>query len=128
MKEGQSPLGEVKRNHPSHWRTSENRWIVGFSFLLMGVIFLVQNLTGWQMDDWWYLFLIVPAFASFITAWQRSKESEQIQSWRILRPLALGLFLLAMMFVLIFNLGWFMIPAGLLLIAGILLIVGVFIK
>jgi hypothetical protein len=128
MDEGQTPPSETRGKNRLNWRQNENSWIIGLSILLMGAIFLVQNRTGWQMEQWWYAFLFVPALASFVTAWRRSKEREGFPRRRILRPLALGLFLLATMFVLLFNLGWSMILVSLLLTAGFVLIIGIWIK
>ncbi len=40
-------------------------WIGGAILILIGVIFLVQNVTGFSLRNWWALFLLIPAITSF---------------------------------------------------------------
>jgi len=47
------------------------RWIGGLVLILLGGIFLLQN-TGLiqRFDNWWALFILIPALGSFATAWR----------------------------------------------------------
>lgn len=112
---------------PDNKRT-ENRWILGITLLLAGTIFLFQNLMGWRVENWWTLLLLIPASASFVTAWRRAQLNGTPQHWEILRPVAMGLLFLGILVVLLFNLPWQSFFAILFLIAGGVVLIGFFLK
>ena len=49
-------------------------WAIGVIVIVLGVIFLAKNLgwTGpeWAFDNWWALFILIPAFGSLAGAWR----------------------------------------------------------
>lgn len=40
-------------------------WIGGAILIVIGLIFLLRNLTGFSLDNWWALFILIPAATSF---------------------------------------------------------------
>ena len=48
----------------------DSPWIVGALLILLGIIFLLQNLVHFQLDNWWALFILIPAGAGFGNAWR----------------------------------------------------------
>jgi hypothetical protein len=44
-------------------------WIAGAALILLGVIFMAQNLGVFYLSNWWALFILLPAFGSFAAAW-----------------------------------------------------------
>lgn len=53
---------------------SAQSWIPGLALLILGVIFLVGNLTGYELQNWWALFILIPALVNFGNAWQSYKR------------------------------------------------------
>ena len=127
MDEGLSPSGNKQNHHASIWRKNENSWIIGISLLLGGTIFLVQNLTGWRIEKWWSILLIIPALASFVTAWRKYQKYRRTQRGAFLRLLATGLLLLMMVPVLLFSFQWQEILPTLFFPAGLVVLLGAFI-
>jgi len=123
-----SSRNEKSSPRPSNIRRTENRWILGITLFLAGTIFLFQNLTGWRIEKWWSLLLLVPASASFVTAWRRAHMNGTPQRWEILRPVAMGLFFLGILVVLLFNLPGQSFFAILFMIAGGVVLIGFFFK
>ncbi len=44
-------------------------WMFGAILILLGVLFLAQNFGVSLPHNWWALFLLIPALASFASAW-----------------------------------------------------------
>jgi hypothetical protein len=44
-------------------------WIAGGALILLGIIFMAQNLGAFYLQNWWALFILIPAVASFAAAW-----------------------------------------------------------
>ena len=55
-------MGDVRE---TQW---SGAWI-GIALIAMGVIFLVQNYLGYELHNWWALFILIPAVGSFTSAW-----------------------------------------------------------
>jgi hypothetical protein len=97
-----------------------NKWIIGFALLITGGVLLVRNLAGWQIDNWWFVLLIIPSIAAFATAWRRYNVNGSAQRSAIIRPIMIGIvFLLAAVF-LLFNLDGKIILPVLLIVVGVI--------
>ncbi len=63
---------EDRRNARERWREERRAgrgygggaWIGGAILVALGVIFLVQNLTGFELRNWWALFILLPAIGT----------------------------------------------------------------
>jgi hypothetical protein len=55
-------------------------WIGGVILILLGAVFLLQNLTGFSLDNWWALFILIPAFGAFATAWNNYRSNGSLTS------------------------------------------------
>lgn len=127
MSEGRPSRGEKQDLNPSAERYGENNWIIGITLFVAGVILLAQNLMNWRIEKWWSIFLIIPSLGSFATAWRRYRQYGHSLRRVVLRPLVIGLLMLLVVPVLLFNLEWQMILAILLFMAGFVVLIGVFI-
>jgi len=101
--------------------SSDTPWVGGVILILLGVIFLLQNFTQFQLNNWWALFILLPAFGSFATAWNIYR-----QTGRFNRP-ARGALISGGVFLLItaaflFNLSWGLVLPVLLIVWGISLL------
>ncbi len=44
--------------------------LAGVVLIAIGGIFLLTNLTGLTINNWWALFILIPAFSNFSRAWR----------------------------------------------------------
>jgi uncharacterized membrane-anchored protein len=108
----------------SRKRNADSNWILGAALLLVGVIFLLNNLTGWKLANWWMVFLLIPALGSFATAWRRYRDVGRSQRRAVIRPVVMGLILVLLMVVLLFELKWQIFLSMLLILAGVVALLG----
>ena len=104
------------------WRRSTGTaWIGGVVLILLGVVFLLQNFGGIRFDNWWALFILLPAVGSFATAWNIYRRTGQ---WN--RPargaLIGGFVLLLITATFLFNLNWGLVFPVLLIVLGVALL------
>jgi hypothetical protein len=50
-------------------RKENGAWIGGAVLIGLGIIFLLQNFGIFYLENWWALFILLPAFGAFGTAW-----------------------------------------------------------
>jgi hypothetical protein len=53
-------------------------WIAGVMLILLGGIFLLQNMGYMSMTNWWALFILIPAFFMFIAAWESYQVNDRL--------------------------------------------------
>ncbi len=50
-------------------RQRDSNWIIGGVMVLLGVLFLIGNYTSFELQNWWALFILIPALGSLGSAW-----------------------------------------------------------
>ncbi len=83
-------------------------WIGGVILILVGAAFLLRNfgLFDWPLfDNWWALFILIPAIASLGNAW-RSYQAQGRLGGEVIGSLIGGLVLLCVALVFLLNLDW----------------------
>ena len=45
-------------------------WAFGLVLIAVGALFLLSNFTGFRLNNWWALFILIPAFGSLGNAWR----------------------------------------------------------
>ncbi len=45
-----------------------SNWVAGVILIAIGIIFLATNLTGFSLNNWWALFILIPAAFTFSNA------------------------------------------------------------
>jgi hypothetical protein len=53
-------------------------WIGGAILILLGVVFLLQNLNITFLANWWALFILIPAFGAFVAAWESYQNNGRL--------------------------------------------------
>jgi hypothetical protein len=96
-------------------------WIGGIILIALGVIFLLQNVRGFYLNNWWALFILIPALGSFADAWNAYR-----QQGRVSRR-ARGAFISGCVFSLVtatflFNWRWDVVLPVLLIVWGVSLL------
>jgi hypothetical protein len=84
MDEKQEQVGqETATEETRHERIAARRrargggspWVVGLVLVAVGVVFLLQNTTGFYLNNWWALFILIPAFSAFGNAVKAYQDS-----------------------------------------------------
>ncbi len=110
-------------------RGGSGGWLLGIILVILGFIFLAQNLTGLPViNNWWALFIMIPAVAAFSAAWR----TYQVAGNRLTMPargsLGAGLLLTLVTAVFLFNLSWTFLGPIVIILAGIGLLLNVFLR
>ena len=81
--------------------------ILGGILIVIGVIFLVRNVTDWDLGTWnlWALFILIPAFGSLASAWRTYQAQGRVTA-AMRGPLVVGFALLLVTTILLFDLDW----------------------
>lgn len=54
-------------------RSWSNNWF-GVALIALGLLFLVQNYLGYELHNWWALFILIPAIGAFGAAYSAWRE------------------------------------------------------
>jgi hypothetical protein len=97
-------------------------WMGGTILILLGIVFLLQNMGIPFLANWWALFILIPAFWAFVGAWDSYQDNGRLTQGGA-GALAGGILLtiLALVFLLDLNVGLFW-PI-LLIVGGLVLLV-----
>ena len=99
-------------------RGSSGAWVGGVVLIVLGLIFLLQNVRGFYLNNWWALFILIPAFGSFVDAWNRYREAGRL-SRRVRGAFISGCVLLLVTATFLFNWNWGLVLPILLIIWGV---------
>jgi hypothetical protein len=98
-------------------------WFGGALLIIFGVVFLLHNINALPLNNWWALFILIPAFSAYNRAWRMYQPAGQL-NWLVWRSLLGGLFWTLLTVVLLFNVNWgFLLPI-LLILFGIGILAG----
>lgn len=101
-------------------------WIAGIVLILLGLVFLLQNIGGFSLQNWWAIFILIPALGSFASAWNTYQSSGGFSA-AVRGPLVGGLILTTIALIFLFNISFgiywpvLLILGGLLILASVLL-------
>ena len=101
-------------------------WVGGLILIGLGIVFLLQNqgiLVNFPFTNWWALFILLPAISALGDAW-RAYQTDQTFSKKVLESGILGIVLVIVACVFLFELSWNLFGPVLLMIAGIGILLG----
>ncbi len=93
-------------------------WVGGLVLIGLGLVFLMQNLTGVQWGNWWAVFILIPAFWAFFEAYTQY-QAEGHWSQKALSIAIGGLVPLVIALAFLFNMDWGRIWPLFLILAGL---------
>jgi hypothetical protein len=101
-------------------------WFGGAILILLGVVFLLQNMGIPFLDNWWALFILIPAFWIYVAAWDSYQDHGRLTrgaAGSLSVAILLTILALVFLFNLEFGLFWpiFLIVGGLVLLGMALL-------
>lgn len=102
-----------------------NAWIAGAVLIAIGSIFLITNLTDFELNNWWALFILIPAISSLGNAYRVYRRDEHLgKEGR--GSLIGGLILLFITSAFLFSWDWGSIWPFFLIIGGVGLLLNAF--
>ena len=112
---------ELRRQ--ARWSRRGGGWFGGAVLILLGIIMLMQNAGIFHSQNWWALFILLPAFGAFAAAWDRYQESGGRLNAAVRGSLFGGLILTLVTFAFLFNVNGVLFWPALLILAGLGLLV-----
>ncbi len=100
-------------------------WFGGAILILLGVIFLLQNLGFGILANWWALFILFPAYWSFVSAWNIYQAHGRLTRGSA-SSLTVGILLTILTFILLLNLAFGALWPILLILGGLFLLASAF--
>jgi hypothetical protein len=96
-------------------------WIWGAILVLLGVTFLLQNMGFPFLLNWWALFILIPAFWSFVAAWNIYQDNGRLTSGAA-GSLTIGVLLTILAFIFLLNVNVGLFWPVLLIVGGLILV------
>lgn len=93
-------------------------WLAGIALIAVGTIFLLGNFTNFYLNNWWALFILIPAFGKLGRAGSSFQRHGRFTS-NIRRSLMGGLVLTVVAITFLLNLDWGTIWPVFLIVFGI---------
>jgi hypothetical protein len=121
---------EERRERREEWRQSRRggEWMLGVILIVIAGIIFLQYQHIYVVNNWWALFILLPAMGSFATAWQMARNSDGQFSARARNPFIVGIVLVLVTAMFLFNLNWAIWGPVLLALAGVSLLLNGIIK
>jgi len=94
-------------------------WIGGAVLIVIGLVFLFQNLTGFSLENWWALFILIPAIGAFSNAWRNYQDAGGRMTSRVRGAMIGGFILLLVAAMFLFNLNWVIFGPLMLILVGV---------
>ena len=93
-------------------------WVLGGVLILIGIVFIIRNVTGLELRNWWALFILIPAIGSLVTAWQVFQKNDRRFTAASRGPLTAGVVLAAIAAIFLFGIDWAIAWPFLLILGG----------
>jgi hypothetical protein len=94
--------------------------IVGAVIILVGGVLLLRNLTGFEFNNWWILFSLIPLSGMLTALWKGYQANGRLATGPFIG--ALGMVFVISIF--LFNLSWSAMWPGFFIIGGISVLLG----
>lgn len=95
-------------------------WIAGIILIILGGIFLLQNMGSYRfpLQNWWALFILIPAVGAFDTAFRTYRREGTITA-PARGSLLVGIVLTLVTAAFLFNISWTYFGPALIILAGL---------
>ena len=71
-----TPNSATPHNNP----VSENKgWMPCVVLIAIGLIFLATNVVGFELNNWWALFILIPAVSNFSSAYENYRQNGRLE-------------------------------------------------
>jgi hypothetical protein len=111
---------ETRQERREMRRAGRNPWIIGVILIILGVVFLLQNVASLTLiNNWWAVFILIPAVGAFGNAWRTYQGAGGHLTAQTRSSLIGGLILTLVAAVFLFNLNWAILGPVLIILVGI---------
>ena len=102
-------------------RGQSGAWIGGAVLVVLGIVFLLQNLgsNNFFLNNWWALFILIPAIGAFERAMRMYRDAGNRFTRGVRSATISGSILLLITFVFLFNLDLSLLGPAILIIIGL---------
>jgi hypothetical protein len=97
---------------------NSSSWIPGLILVLIGFIFLAANLWDFELENWWALFILIPAFGNFNSAYEKYQRTGRLTRGAR-SSMGWGIFFVILSATFLFNISWNLMWPILLILLGI---------
>lgn len=126
-------MNETPQQNGIHDRIEERRknrrehhggeWILGIVLIGLAVIMLLDNQKIYTLNNWWALFILIPALGSLGNAWRTAQSDGGRFNRQARSSLIVGLGFLLVTAMFLFSLSWTVMGPFLLALAGVGLLI-----
>lgn len=112
----------------ARWQRHAGRpygWLGGVILILLGIVFLLQNMGIPFLTNWWALFILIPAFWAYVTAWGIYQDIGRLTQG-VAGSLTVGILLTILSLVFLLNLAVGLFWPVLLIVGGLVLLATAF--
>jgi cation transport ATPase len=114
---------EERRQHREERRAARGSrfggtWIGGVVLIVLGVIFLLQNLDIFLPGNWWALFILLPAIVAFGRAWRSYQMADSHLTASARGSIIAGLAFTMVSAFFLFDLNWTTLGPVLIILIG----------
>jgi len=92
-----------------------NEWL-GVALIALGVVFFAGSYFGYELRNWWALFILIPAVGSLSTAWYAWKAGHMSAATS---QLTLGLVMVSVAAIFLVDMPWRLAWPVLFIVAGL---------
>jgi LiaF transmembrane domain len=96
-------------------------WLWGGVLIVLGAELLLENMGYKLADNWWALFILIPAFGSYAAAWDQYRQEDRLTR-AAAGSLVSGLLFTIMTLIFFFSIDFGMFWPVLLILAGLALL------
>jgi hypothetical protein len=97
MQSGSQPLPQVRHRH--------NSLTGGLILIFLGIVFLLQQMRWFSLQNWWAVFILIPALGNFGTAWTLFRRAGRFTQ-AVRASLFSGLIVLMVALMFLLDLSW----------------------
>lgn len=114
---------QERRAARHEWNEGTGGWIGGAVLIALGLIFLLQNFGYFYLENWWALFILIPAFGSFGTAWALYRANDNRLPMAAAGSLLIGVVLTLLAFTFLLGLDFTLLWPFFLILGGLSILV-----
>jgi len=134
LKDNNEPSqGDFSSRREARWRRIEERraarrgrygsgWIGGAVLIALGIILLLSYLGNFYLENWWALFILIPAIGAFGNAWRTYQQEGHRLTASARGSLIGGSILVLITAIFLFNLNWVLLGPIILIVIGLTLL------
>lgn len=106
---------------PQRTRSNPDRapWAGGAILIVIGLVFLIRQMTGFELRNWWALFILIPAIPAYTMAYSYYQQDEGRFTNRVLGAMLGGITPTVIALIFLLNLSWGGVWPLLLIMAGV---------